>query len=67
MIVTAGGTQEALDPVRFIGNRSSGRMGLAIARAARQTGSLQTLKQDAATKALAGITTLEEAASAVMV
>jgi type IV pilus assembly protein PilB len=38
-----------------------------IARAARQTGSLQTLKQDAATKALAGITTLEEAASAVMV
>ncbi len=38
-----------------------------IARAARQIGSLRTLKEDAAAKALLGITTLEEAASAVMV
>ena len=34
VLVTAGGTQEPIDPVRFIGNRSSGRMGYAIARAA---------------------------------
>jgi phosphopantothenoylcysteine decarboxylase / phosphopantothenate---cysteine ligase len=37
VLVTAGGTREPLDPVRFIGNRSSGRMGLALAeRAARR-------------------------------
>jgi phosphopantothenoylcysteine decarboxylase/phosphopantothenate--cysteine ligase len=36
VLVTAGGTREAIDPVRFIGNRSSGRMGYAIAEAARQ-------------------------------
>lgn len=34
VIVTAGGTQEAIDPVRFIGNRSSGKMGFAIAKQA---------------------------------
>lgn len=34
VIVSAGGTQENIDPVRYIGNRSSGRMGYAIARAA---------------------------------
>jgi type IV pilus assembly protein PilB len=38
-----------------------------ISRAARKAGALQTLKEDAASKALVGITTLEEAASAVMV
>ncbi len=38
VLVTAAGTWEALDPVRFIGNRSSGRMGYALARAARQRG-----------------------------
>jgi phosphopantothenoylcysteine decarboxylase/phosphopantothenate--cysteine ligase len=38
VLVTAGGTREAIDPVRFIGNRSSGRMGYAIAEAARQRG-----------------------------
>jgi phosphopantothenoylcysteine decarboxylase/phosphopantothenate--cysteine ligase len=36
--VTAGGTREAIDPVRFIGNRSSGRQGAAVARAARDRG-----------------------------
>jgi phosphopantothenoylcysteine decarboxylase / phosphopantothenate---cysteine ligase len=35
VLVTAGGTREALDPVRFIGNRSSGKMGYAIAEAAQ--------------------------------
>jgi phosphopantothenoylcysteine decarboxylase/phosphopantothenate--cysteine ligase len=38
VLVTAGGTREAIDPVRFIGNRSSGRMGYAVAEAARQRG-----------------------------
>lgn len=38
IIVTAGGTREPIDPVRFIGNRSSGKMGIAIARAAKRAG-----------------------------
>ncbi len=42
-LVTAGPTHEALDPVRFIGNRSSGRMGFAIARALLEEGAEVTL------------------------
>ncbi|MCB0827576.1 MAG: bifunctional phosphopantothenoylcysteine decarboxylase/phosphopantothenate--cysteine ligase CoaBC [Solirubrobacterales bacterium] len=38
VLVTAGGTREAIDPVRFLGNRSSGRMGFALAGAARRRG-----------------------------
>jgi len=38
IVVSAGGTQEAIDPVRYIGNRSSGKMGFAIAEAARDRG-----------------------------
>jgi len=38
IVVTAGGTQEPIDPVRHIGNRSSGKMGYAIAEAARDRG-----------------------------
>jgi phosphopantothenoylcysteine decarboxylase/phosphopantothenate--cysteine ligase len=38
VLVTAGGTREALDPVRFIGNRSSGKMGYALAEAAQSRG-----------------------------
>jgi phosphopantothenoylcysteine decarboxylase/phosphopantothenate--cysteine ligase len=38
VLVTAGGTREALDPVRFIGNRSSGKMGYALAEAAQCRG-----------------------------
>ncbi len=38
VVVTAGPTREAIDPVRFIGNRSSGKMGYALAEAARQRG-----------------------------
>ncbi|HEY1902085.1 MAG TPA: bifunctional phosphopantothenoylcysteine decarboxylase/phosphopantothenate--cysteine ligase CoaBC [Terracidiphilus sp.] len=38
VLVTAGGTREALDPVRFIGNRSSGKMGYALADAAHSRG-----------------------------
>ncbi|HTY84532.1 MAG TPA: bifunctional phosphopantothenoylcysteine decarboxylase/phosphopantothenate--cysteine ligase CoaBC [Silvibacterium sp.] len=38
VLVTAGGTREALDPVRFLGNRSSGKMGYALAEAAERRG-----------------------------
>jgi phosphopantothenoylcysteine decarboxylase / phosphopantothenate---cysteine ligase len=38
ILVTAGGTREAIDPVRFLGNRSSGKMGYALAEAARRRG-----------------------------
>ena len=38
VLVTAGGTREAIDPVRFIGNHSSGKQGYAIAKAARNRG-----------------------------
>ena len=43
ILVTAGPTFEPIDPVRFIGNRSSGKMGFAIARAAAQRGATVTL------------------------
>jgi phosphopantothenoylcysteine decarboxylase/phosphopantothenate--cysteine ligase len=38
ILITAGGTREAIDPVRFLGNRSSGKMGYALAMAARERG-----------------------------
>ncbi|MGH2493376.1 MAG: bifunctional phosphopantothenoylcysteine decarboxylase/phosphopantothenate--cysteine ligase CoaBC [Ktedonobacteraceae bacterium] len=38
VVVTAGGTQEPIDPVRFVGNRSSGKMGYALATEARDRG-----------------------------
>jgi phosphopantothenoylcysteine decarboxylase/phosphopantothenate--cysteine ligase len=43
VVVSAGGTREPLDPVRFLGNRSSGRQGLALARAALARGAEVTL------------------------
>ncbi|HEX3706035.1 MAG TPA: bifunctional phosphopantothenoylcysteine decarboxylase/phosphopantothenate--cysteine ligase CoaBC [Mycobacteriales bacterium] len=43
VVVTAGGTREPLDPVRFLGNRSSGRQGYALARAAHARGAEVTL------------------------
>jgi phosphopantothenoylcysteine decarboxylase/phosphopantothenate--cysteine ligase len=43
VVVSAGGTHEPIDPVRFIGNRSSGRMGYAIATEARDRGAHVTL------------------------
>jgi len=43
LVVTAGGTQEPLDPVRYIGNRSSGQMGYALAQAALWRGATVTL------------------------
>jgi phosphopantothenoylcysteine decarboxylase/phosphopantothenate--cysteine ligase len=43
VLVTAGGTREPIDSVRFIGNRSSGRMGIALAEAAARRGAAVTL------------------------
>jgi phosphopantothenoylcysteine decarboxylase/phosphopantothenate--cysteine ligase len=43
IVVTAGGTQEAIDPVRYITNNSSGKMGYAVAEAARDRGAAVTL------------------------
>ncbi len=43
LVVTAGGTREPIDPVRYVGNRSSGKMGYTIAEAARDRGAAVTL------------------------
>ena len=43
VVVTAGGTREAIDPVRFIGNRSTGKMGMAVAAAALDRGARVTV------------------------
>ncbi|WP_072313581.1 bifunctional phosphopantothenoylcysteine decarboxylase/phosphopantothenate--cysteine ligase CoaBC [Agrococcus sp. Marseille-P2731] len=43
VVVSAGGTREPIDPVRFLGNRSSGAMGVAVATAARDAGAAVTL------------------------
>jgi phosphopantothenoylcysteine decarboxylase/phosphopantothenate--cysteine ligase len=43
IVISAGGTHEAIDPVRFIGNSSSGKMGFALAEAARDRGANVTL------------------------
>jgi len=52
IVVTAGGTQEPLDPIRYIGNRSSGKMGFAIAEAAHGRGAAVTLIVGATTAPL---------------
>jgi phosphopantothenoylcysteine decarboxylase/phosphopantothenate--cysteine ligase len=43
ILITAGGTREPIDPVRFIGNRSSGKQGIALANAAKNRGAQVTL------------------------
>ncbi len=49
ILITAGGTQEAIDPVRYIGNHSSGKMGYALAQAAQAAGA-KTILVSAPTK-----------------
>jgi len=72
VLVTAGGTREPIDPVRFIGNRSSGKMGYAIAAAARRRGARVILvSAPSAVKAPAGcemvqVVTADEMHAAVM-
>ncbi len=53
--VTAGGTREPVDPVRFVGNRSSGKMGYAVAEAARDRGAEVVLITSAELAAPAGV------------
>ena len=53
VLVTAGGTREPLDAVRYIGNRSSGRMGVAVADEAARRGADVTLLLCAAARSLA--------------
>jgi phosphopantothenoylcysteine decarboxylase/phosphopantothenate--cysteine ligase len=55
VVVTSGGTREPLDPVRFLGNRSSGQMGRALALAARDRGADVTLISTVDQAALFGI------------
>ncbi len=65
VLVTAGGTREAIDPVRFIGNRSSGKMGYAIAEAAARRGAdvvLVTTVNRPAPPGVADIVRVESAA-----
>jgi len=60
VLVTAGGTREAIDPIRFIGNNSSGKQGYAIARAALQRGAEVTLiSANASLPAIPGVRTIE--------
>ncbi|WP_220729615.1 bifunctional phosphopantothenoylcysteine decarboxylase/phosphopantothenate--cysteine ligase CoaBC [Apilactobacillus zhangqiuensis] len=54
MIVTAGGTREAIDPVRYISNNSSGKMGYAIAKAAMNAGAEVTLISSSETQHING-------------
>ncbi|MCK5246156.1 bifunctional phosphopantothenoylcysteine decarboxylase/phosphopantothenate--cysteine ligase CoaBC, partial [Candidatus Bipolaricaulota bacterium] len=60
LIVTAGGTREPIDPVRFLGNRSTGKMGYALAEAARDRGAIVTLISGAASLPTpAGVTVIK--------
>jgi phosphopantothenoylcysteine decarboxylase / phosphopantothenate---cysteine ligase len=60
VLISAGGTREPLDPVRYVGNRSSGRMGVALAQEARQRGARVTLlAANLAVEAPAGVHVVE--------
>jgi phosphopantothenoylcysteine decarboxylase/phosphopantothenate--cysteine ligase len=59
IVVTAGGTQEPIDPVRYIGNRSSGKMGYALASVAAQRGaSVALITAPTSLEPPAGVTTI---------
>jgi phosphopantothenoylcysteine decarboxylase / phosphopantothenate---cysteine ligase len=65
VLVSAGGTREPLDAVRFLGNRSSGRMGVALAEEARRRGAVVTLlAANLAVPAPIGVTVVETATAA---
>ncbi|MDQ1449805.1 MAG: phosphopantothenoylcysteine decarboxylase / phosphopantothenate---cysteine ligase [Actinomycetota bacterium] len=55
VVVTAGGTREALDPVRYVGNRSSGKMGHALANVAARRGAHVVLVTTASLPATSGV------------
>jgi len=65
VVISAGGTREALDPVRYVGNASSGLMGIALARAAVQRGAEVTLVgANLNTEAPAGVRLVEVVSTA---
>ena len=67
VLVTAGGTREPLDAVRFVGNRSSGRMGVALAAEARRRGADVTLlAANLAVEPPAGVNVIETPTAAEM-
>jgi len=66
VLVTAGGTREPIDPVRFIANRSSGKQGYALAAAARARGASVTLVTTVARPAPAGVEVVEVETAAEM-
>jgi phosphopantothenoylcysteine decarboxylase/phosphopantothenate--cysteine ligase len=60
VLVTAGGTREPIDPVRFIGNRSSGKQGIAIANAAKNRGAeVQLIAANCDVASLSGIDVIQ--------
>ena len=69
VLVTAGGTREPIDPVRYIGNRSSGKMGNALAVAAAERGAVVTLittvEPPEISGTVIGVETAQEMAEAV--
>ena len=65
-LVTAGGTREPIDPVRFIGNRSSGKQGYAVAAELARRGARVTLVTTASLTAPAGVETIEVETAAEM-
>ncbi len=72
VLVTAGATQEAIDPVRYITNGSSGKMGYALAEAAREAGAIVTIVSGPVhlpapvASSVISVTTAEEMHAAVM-
>jgi phosphopantothenoylcysteine decarboxylase/phosphopantothenate--cysteine ligase len=67
VLVTAGGTREPMDAVRFVGNRSSGRMGVALAEEARRRGAdVVLLAANLAVPAPAGVETIPTPTAALM-
>ncbi len=71
VIVSAGGTRQPIDPVRYISNRSTGKMGYAIAEAARDRGAIVTLVSASSLPDPAGVTvvkasTVEEMRDAIV-
>jgi phosphopantothenoylcysteine decarboxylase / phosphopantothenate---cysteine ligase len=66
VVVSAGGTREAIDPVRFIGNRSSGKQGYAIAHAATERGATVVVVSTVSLPAPAGSTVVRVESAAEM-
>jgi phosphopantothenoylcysteine decarboxylase / phosphopantothenate---cysteine ligase len=66
VVVSAGGTREAIDPVRFIGNRSSGKQGYAIAHAAAERGASVVIVSTVGLAAPTGATVLRVESAAEM-